>query len=78
MPARHPPLSAFSKANDFSTLIRCHTESSEASHLEAVTEPGCAAIAATGPLLLRSGALTGSGLSEYSITPDSSITNRGR
>jgi hypothetical protein len=26
MPARHLPLSAFSKANDFSTLIRRHTE----------------------------------------------------
>jgi hypothetical protein len=39
--------------------------------LEAVVEPGCAAIATTGPLLLRSGVLTGSGVSEYFITPDS-------
>ena len=52
--------------------------SSEASHLEAVVESGCAAIATTGPLLLRSGVLTGSGVSEYFITPDSFITNRGR
>jgi hypothetical protein len=53
-------------------------ESSEASHLEGVIEPGCAAVVTTGLLLLRSGALISIGASEYSITPDSSITNRGR
>ena len=53
-------------------------ESSDASHLEGVIEPGCAAVVTTGLLLLRSGALTSTGASEYSITPDLSITNRGR
>ena len=43
----------------------------EAYHLE-VIEPGCAAIAT-----MRFSALTGSA-SEYSITPNASITNRGR
>ena len=54
------------------------SESSDASHLEGVIEPGCAAVVTTGLLSLRSGAPTSTGASEYSITPDLSITNRGR